>query len=177
MPLTQESELSCPKDPQTTINFIHAIFSLRLSPVERNYTIGNRELLAVVLAPQEWRHWLEGEEQPFIIWTDHKNLSYLHSAKRVNSRQAKWALFLGRFNFTFTYRPGSRNIKPDSLSRQSSSEPQSQPEPILFPSCLKLRLERPEIPHLVGARHLEIEKIVHDAQCSQPNPGNSPKDS
>lgn len=86
MPLTQESELSCPKDPQKTINFIHAIFSLKLSPVERNYTIGNRELRAVVLALQEWRHLLEGAEHPFIIWTDHKNLSYLHSAKRLNSR-------------------------------------------------------------------------------------------
>lgn len=32
-------------------------FSRRLSPVERNYNVGNRELLAVVLALQEWRHW------------------------------------------------------------------------------------------------------------------------
>ncbi|KAI3356936.1 hypothetical protein L3Q82_003577 [Scortum barcoo] len=42
------------------------------------------ELLAVVLALQEWRHWLEGAEQPFLVWTDHKNLAYLRSAKRLN---------------------------------------------------------------------------------------------
>ncbi len=35
-------------------------FSHRLSPAERNYDIGNRELLAVKLALEEWRHWLEG---------------------------------------------------------------------------------------------------------------------
>ncbi len=35
-------------------------FSHRLSPVERNYDIGNRELLAVKLALEEWHHWLEG---------------------------------------------------------------------------------------------------------------------
>ena len=35
-----------------------AFFSRRLSPAEVNYDIGNRELLAVVLALQEWRHWL-----------------------------------------------------------------------------------------------------------------------
>ncbi len=36
------------------------VFSHRLSPAERNYDIGNRELLAVKLALEEWRHWLEG---------------------------------------------------------------------------------------------------------------------
>ncbi len=41
-------------------------FSHRLSPAERNYDIGNRELLAVKLALEEWRHWLEGLGVPFI---------------------------------------------------------------------------------------------------------------
>uniref|UniRef100_A0A8K9UIS2 Gypsy retrotransposon integrase-like protein 1 n=1 Tax=Oncorhynchus mykiss TaxID=8022 RepID=A0A8K9UIS2_ONCMY len=70
-----------------------AYFSHRLSPSERNYDVGNRELLAirlllaVKLALEEWRHWLEGAEQPFVVWTDHKNLAYVQSAKRLNSRQ------------------------------------------------------------------------------------------
>lgn len=33
---------------------------------------------------------------------------------RLNSHQAQWVLFLRRFNFTLTYRPGSHNIKSDS---------------------------------------------------------------
>ncbi len=53
---------------------------------------------------------------PFIVWTDHKNLEYIKSAKRLNSRQARWALFFGRFDFSISYRPGSKNIKPDALS-------------------------------------------------------------
>ncbi|KAI7805934.1 Pol polyprotein [Triplophysa rosa] len=94
-----------------------AFYSHRLSPAERNYDIGNRELLAVRLALGEWRHWLEGSAQPFLVWTDHKNLEYVRSAKRLSSRQARWALFFGRFNFTISYRPGSKNVKPDALSR------------------------------------------------------------
>ncbi|XP_026103014.1 uncharacterized protein LOC113074396 [Carassius auratus] len=94
-----------------------AFFSRRLSPAERNYDIGNRELLAVRLALGEWRHWLEGSVQPFLVWTDHKNLEYIRSAKRLSSRQARWALFFARFNFTLSYRPGSKNTKPDALSR------------------------------------------------------------
>ncbi|KAL0182333.1 hypothetical protein M9458_021708, partial [Cirrhinus mrigala] len=58
-----------------------AFFSHKLSPAERNYDVGNRELLAIKLALQEWRHWLEGAQHPFIILTDHKNLEYLCSAK------------------------------------------------------------------------------------------------
>uniref|UniRef100_A0A674N814 Reverse transcriptase/retrotransposon-derived protein RNase H-like domain-containing protein n=1 Tax=Takifugu rubripes TaxID=31033 RepID=A0A674N814_TAKRU len=64
----------------STDNELHpcAFFSRRLSPAEANYDVGNWELLAVVLALQEWRHWLEGGTQPFIVWTDHKNLTYVH---------------------------------------------------------------------------------------------------
>ncbi|KAI7808450.1 Pol polyprotein [Triplophysa rosa] len=94
-----------------------AYYSHRLSPAERNYDIGNRELLAVRLALGEWRHWLEGAAQPFLVWTDHKKLEYVRSAKRLSSRQARWALFFGRFNFSLSYRPGSKNVKPDALSR------------------------------------------------------------
>lgn len=48
----------------------YAFFSRCLSPAERNYDVGNRELLALVLALQEWRHWLEGAAEPFLIWAE-----------------------------------------------------------------------------------------------------------
>ncbi len=109
-----------------------AFFSHRLTPPERNYDIGNRELLAVKLALEEWRHWLEGTEIPFIVWTDHKNLEYIRTARRLNSRQARWALFFGRFRFTISYRPGSKNGKPDALSRIFEAEASpTLPVPIL----------------------------------------------
>ncbi|KAI3356793.1 hypothetical protein L3Q82_003459 [Scortum barcoo] len=108
-----------------TDNRIHpcAFLSRKLTPAERNYDVGNRELLAIKVALEEWHHWLEGAEQSFIVWTDHKNLEYLKSVKRLNSRQARWALFFGRFRFTLSYRPGSQNAKPDALSRLYEPEP------------------------------------------------------
>ena len=141
-----------------------AFFSYRLKPAERNYDVGNRELLAVKLALEEWRHWLEGAEHPFVVWTDHKNLAYIQSAKRLNSRQARWALFFGRFRFTITYRPGSRKVKPDALLCQYSPEVSSTPEPILPSSCV------------VAAVTWEIESLVRKAQQAQPDPGNGPAD-
>lgn len=76
-----------------------AYFSRKLSPAEQNYDVGNRELLAIKLALEEWRHWLEGIQHPFEVIIDHKNLQYLREAKRLNPRQARWALLFTRFNF------------------------------------------------------------------------------
>uniref|UniRef100_A0AAQ4PQG4 Gypsy retrotransposon integrase-like protein 1 n=1 Tax=Gasterosteus aculeatus aculeatus TaxID=481459 RepID=A0AAQ4PQG4_GASAC len=109
-----------------------AFFSRKLTSAERNYDVGNRELLAVKLAFEEWRHWLEGTKHPFVVLTDHRNLEYIQSAKRLNPRQARWALFFTRFDFTLTYRPGSKNGKADALSRlHDTVTSQNTPGPIL----------------------------------------------
>uniref|UniRef100_A0A3Q2EG98 Gypsy retrotransposon integrase-like protein 1 n=1 Tax=Cyprinodon variegatus TaxID=28743 RepID=A0A3Q2EG98_CYPVA len=140
-----------------------AFFSRRLTPAERNYDVGDRELLAIKLALEEWRHWLEGSEQPVLIWTDHKNLAYLQSAKRLNPRQARWSLFFSRFNLTISYRPGSKNQKPDALSRlYAPPDSDKEPVPILPPSCV------------FGALQWEIQDMISQAQRSEPDPGNGP---
>lgn len=95
-----------------------AFFSRYLSSAERNNNIRNYKLLAVKLALEEWWQWLEGTKWQFLVWTDHKNLEYIQTAKRLNSWQAQWALFFTRFNFNPSYRPGSCKIKPDALSCQ-----------------------------------------------------------
>ncbi|KAK3535066.1 hypothetical protein QTP70_003030 [Hemibagrus guttatus] len=109
-----------------------AFFSRKLSPAEVNYDISNQELLAIKLALEEWRHWLEGAKHPFVVLTDHKNLEYLQATKRLNPRQARWALFFTRFHFTISYCPGSKNVKADALSRiHSRDENSDDPESIL----------------------------------------------
>lgn len=114
-----------------------AFLARKLSAAERNYDVGNRELLVVKVALEEWRNWLEGAELPFMVWTDHKNLEYIRTAKRLNPRQARWALFFNRFSFTISYQPGSRNVKSDALSHQFAPETMSDtPTKILPPSCI-----------------------------------------
>ncbi|KAI2647808.1 Transposon Tf2-9 polyprotein [Labeo rohita] len=114
-----------------------AYFSHKLTPAECNYDVGNRELLAIKLALEEWRHWLEGAKNPFTVLTDHRNLEYLRSTKTLNHRQARWALFFTRFNFQVTYRPGSQNTKADALSRiHEPGQPAKTPEPVLPTSII-----------------------------------------
>ncbi|CAJ0931153.1 unnamed protein product [Ranitomeya imitator] len=99
-----------------------AFFSRKFSPADRNYDVGNRELLAMKWAFEEWRHWLEGAKHRVVVLTDHKNLIYLESAKRLNPRQARWSLFFSRFDFVVSYLPGSKNVKADALSRSFSPD-------------------------------------------------------
>ncbi|KAK3526593.1 hypothetical protein QTP70_030729 [Hemibagrus guttatus] len=109
-----------------------AFFSRKFNPAEVNYDLGNQELLAIKLALEEWRPWFKGAKHPFMVLTDHKNLEYLRDAKKLNPRQAKWALFFTRFNFTISYRPGSKNVKADALSHINSPEESTDdPEPII----------------------------------------------
>jgi hypothetical protein len=41
-------------------------------------------MLAIIRALDEWRHFLEGAGHKVEIWTDHKNLEYFMSAKKLN---------------------------------------------------------------------------------------------
>jgi len=54
----------------------------------------------------------------FEIWTDYKNLEYFTKAQKLNWRQARWALYLSRFDFTLKHVPGTKMRKTDGLSRR-----------------------------------------------------------
>jgi len=41
------------------------------------------------------------------------------TAKQLNRRQARWSLYLSRFDFMLQHRPGKSMGKPDALSRRS----------------------------------------------------------
>ncbi|KAL0173996.1 hypothetical protein M9458_029964, partial [Cirrhinus mrigala] len=135
-----------------------AFFSHKLSPAERNYDVGNRELLAIKLALEEWRHWLEGARHPFIILTDHKNLEYLRAAKVLNHRQARWALFFTWFN----YHPGSQNLKADALSRVHEPDHVIHSENVI-PSSV-----------IVAPVTWDVMTEITEAQAQDPPPADCP---
>jgi hypothetical protein len=96
-----------------------AFFSKSLDSVQRNYEIYDKEMLAIIRSLTEWRHFLEGARHKFEIWTDHKNLEYFMTAKKLNRRQARWSLYLSRFDFSLHHRPGRSMGKADALSRRA----------------------------------------------------------
>ena len=86
----------------------------------------------------------------FEIWTDHKNLEYFMKAQKLNRRQARWALYLSRFDFMLKHIPGSKMGKADSLSRRPDweigVERDNEDETLIKPKWLEVRkTERVEI--------------------------------
>ena len=101
-------------------NLVHpvAFFSRSLNGAERNYPIYDKELLAIISALENWRHFLKGSTTPFTIYSDHRNLLFQKKPEKMTQRLVRWSLFLSEFNFKILYRSGSSNGKPDSLSRR-----------------------------------------------------------
>ena len=61
---------------------------------------------------------MEGVKGQFEIWTDHKNLEYFMKAQKLNRRQARWSLYLSRFDFALKHVAGKSMGRADSLSRR-----------------------------------------------------------
>ena len=95
-----------------------AYISKSLNETEHNYKIHDKEILAVIRCLEAWRHFLEGAKGKFEIWSDHKNLEYFMSNQKLNRQQARWALYLSRFDFILKHVPGQRMGKADGLSRR-----------------------------------------------------------
>ena len=94
-----------------------AYFSRKNSPAECNYEIHDKELLAIISCLKAWESELVSVKK-FRIITDHRNLRYFTSLRRLSERQMRWADILGRYEFELEYRPGKLAGKPDALSRR-----------------------------------------------------------
>ena len=75
-----------------------------------------KEILAVIRGLENWRHLLKDAKFKFEVWMDHKNLEYFMKTQKFNRRQACWALYLSRFNFTLKHVLEIRIGKADRLS-------------------------------------------------------------
>ena len=61
-----------------------AYYSKKLTLLELNYDIYNKELLTIVTVLKEWRVFLQEITEPFIIKTDYKNLIKFLTTKELN---------------------------------------------------------------------------------------------
>ena len=66
-----------------------AYFSKKLTSVECNYIIYNKELLAIVKSFEIWHLELASITGPVKVYTDYRNLEYFMTTKQLNRQQAK----------------------------------------------------------------------------------------
>jgi len=99
-----------------------AFYSRKLISAEINYQVYNKELLAIIMAFEQWRLYLVGAQHRVQVLTDHKNLLYFTTTQTLNRCQARWSIFLADFDFEIQYQPGTQQGKADALSRRSEYE-------------------------------------------------------
>jgi hypothetical protein len=129
-----------------------------MSPAEGNYDIHDKELLAIVAAFQEWRVYLEGAKYPVKVLTNHKNLTYFTTTKKLNRRQVRWAELIASYNFQIFYQKGSENGRTNALSRRADHREGSTEKPY---SILRENADGSlEYNHQLQANSLRIENLV-----------------
>ncbi len=92
-----------------------AYLSRKLLPRETRYSTVEKEGLAIKWVLESLRYYLLGRE--FILETDHRALTWIHTMKDHNSRVTRWYLSLQPYQFKVRHRPGPQNKIADYLSR------------------------------------------------------------
>jgi len=97
-----------------------AFFSKVLGPTQKSYCTTRRELLAVILALQHYRHYLIGAK--VILRTDHHSIKWLKTFKRPEGMMARWVETMAEYDIEIQHRPGRLHSNADALSRQTCKQ-------------------------------------------------------
>ena len=89
--------------------------SKKLNKSQTRYCVTRRELLAVVVFIQEFRHHLLGQE--FVLRTDHNSLRWIFSFKAPQGQLSRWLEVLSQYVFKIVHRDGKKHGNADALSR------------------------------------------------------------
>lgn len=89
--------------------------SRSLGGAELNYTITEKELLALVYACSKFRYFIHGRK--VIVHTDHKALIYLNQYRLLHGRITRWVLALQGYELDIRYAPPNQQVVADTLSR------------------------------------------------------------
>ncbi|MCO5608526.1 hypothetical protein L7F22_062737 [Adiantum nelumboides] len=90
--------------------------SRMFSKPEMTAQIYEKELLAVIHALTQWRHYLL--EADFTVFTDNQSSRYFLSQKQLSKKQMRWANILSQFHFQIVHVQGQKNVMADALSRK-----------------------------------------------------------
>jgi hypothetical protein len=86
------------------------------APAEQNYSIREKELLAILFALRVWRVYLL--DKPFVVETEHRSLETVFTQKTISRRIDRWCNELSEYPVTFKYIPGENNEVADGISRR-----------------------------------------------------------
>ena len=137
-----------------------AFLSQTFTDTEQQYEIYNRELLEIIQALKEWRHYIQGSGHTMVVLSDHKNLTYFRTAQKLNNWQAQWSLYLFKFDKKLIHIAGTKMIQSDSLSQcldHGVDKLTEREDQILLPDDLFVNLLDIDLQeHILNAKVLDI---------------------
>ena len=83
---------------------------------EQQYEIHDQELLVIIMAFKQWRHYLEDSTHSVEVLINHNNLCRFMNVKSLNRRQIRWAVKLTVYDFMILHCSGKSN-SADALLR------------------------------------------------------------
>ena len=96
-------------------------FSSSLSPSQQNYSAGQLEAWAAIVATRKWAVYLKGSIG-VVLHTDHCPWKWILSQREPKPTFARWLMELQGLPLRIETRPGKENIVADYLSRQTNGE-------------------------------------------------------
>lgn len=112
-----------------------AFLSKALGPRTRGLSTYEKEYLALLMAVQQWRPYLQLAE--FIIYTDQQSLVQLTDQRLHTPWQQKLFSKLVGLQFQIVYKPGASNRVADALSRRPSPESICAPVSVVTPQWIQ----------------------------------------
>ena len=158
-----------------------AYYSATFNAAERNYDIYKRELLAVIKSLEHWRPHLAATSQPVKVLTDHANLTFWKSPRKVNRRVARWFATLQDYNLEIQHIPGKLHAAPDMLSRRSDANKgeEDNQDLVLLPPKTFVRVADEVLEEATGKIYVSEERTKKDilARChDHPTAGHPGRD-
>lgn len=94
--------------------------SKNLHGLELNYTVTEKEMLAVIYALNKFRHYIT--RYPIFVHTDHTTIRYLMNKLSITGRLAHWLFLMQDFDIIVVDKLGKSNVVADYLSRLQLQE-------------------------------------------------------
>ena len=128
-----------------------------LTIAERKYSVTDKELLGLYFACKKCDVYVRGH--PFLVYTDHKPLTYMQSFKELINKRYRWIEFLQELGTKIVYLPGKDNVVADYLSRNVKMENQLD---VLGSASLHLSAELFDNADLIAAQRNahELQLVV-----------------
>nr|GEZ44938.1 reverse transcriptase domain-containing protein [Tanacetum cinerariifolium] len=143
--------------------------SKTMNQAKANYTMTEKEMLAVVYAFEKFRSYIIMNKS--IVYTDHSALKYLFTKKDAKARLLHWILLLQEFDFKVIDTRGAKNYA-DHLSRlenpyENTFDPKEINETFTLESLNKVAHKDPSTPWFADLANYHAGNFIIKGMTSQ----------